>query len=261
MNYGLYLSAAGVLTNRYRQDVFANNLANVNTHGFKPLNPAISNRPPESIENPDQFGTAKHLLNQLGGGVLAGPQSLDFTPGPIEITRNPLDAALTQNDTFFVVRTTNPDTGQLDTRVTRDGRFNLNANGQLTTQSGHLVLGPGDQPITIEPGAQASIDPAGRLIDPAGNVLASLQVVRVPEPADALEPAARGTFAFTGPDTRQPIDHVNIRPGALERSGTQAVPTLMKLVAASKAAMGNANMIRYHDTLMDRAVNTLGRVA
>lgn len=261
MNYGLYLSAAGALTNRYRQDVFANNLANVNTHGFKPLSPAISNRPPESIENPDRFGTAQALLDKLGGGVLAGPQSVDFSPGPIEITGNPLDAALTQDDTFFVVRTTDPATGQTDTRVTRDGRFSLNVNGQLTTQSGHLVLGPGDQPITVDPAAKAAIDPAGRLIDHDGNVLATLQVVRVPEPGEALVPAARGTFAFTGPDTRQPVDYVDLRPAALERSGTQAVPTLMKLVAASKAASSNANMIRYHDTLMDRAVNTLGRVA
>jgi len=261
MNYGLYLSAAGALTNRYRQDVFANNLANVNTHGFKPLNPAISNRPPESVENPDQFGTAQRLLDQLGGGVLAGPQSLDFSPGPIEITGNPLDAALEQADTFFVVQTQDPGTGRVQTRLTRDGRFSLNVDGRLTTQSGHLVLGPGDQPIAVDPSAKASIDPAGRLIDHEGNELAALQVVRVPEPQAALEPAARGTFAFTGPDTRQPVDHVDLRTGALERSGTQAVPTLMKLVAASKAAMSNANMIRYHDTLMDRAVNTLGRVA
>jgi flagellar basal body rod protein FlgG len=261
MNYGLYLSAAGVLTNRYRQDVFANNLANVNTHGFKPLTPSISNRPPEAIENPDRFGTAHELLDRLGGGVLAGPQSVDFTPGPIEVTGNPLDAALPQADTFFAVQTTDPATGRVDTRLSRDGRFTVNADGQLTTHAGHRVLGDDGQPISVPAGVRPAIDAAGRLIDPAGKSLATLRVLRVPEPGDALIPQAGGMFAFKARDTSTPVELVDLKPGALERSGTQAVPTLMKLIAASKAAMGNANMIRYHDTLLDRAVNTLGRVA
>ena len=70
MNYGLYLSASGVLTNLYRQDVFSNNLANVETVGFKQDLPSIRQRAPESIEQ--QFGSdvSKRLLDKLGGGRL-----------------------------------------------------------------------------------------------------------------------------------------------------------------------------------------------
>ena len=89
MNYGLYLSAAGVLTNSYRQDVFANNLANVNTVGFKPDLPVLRTRPPEAIEDPAPFGTSNDLLERLGGGVLAGPQRTSFAPGPVEQTHRP----------------------------------------------------------------------------------------------------------------------------------------------------------------------------
>ncbi|MEM6334024.1 MAG: flagellar hook-basal body complex protein [Planctomycetota bacterium] len=261
MNYGLYLSAAGVLTNRHRQDVFANNLANVQTHAFKPLRPSIANRPPESIENPDRFGTAQKLLDRLGGGVLAGKQALDFTPGPIESTGNPLDAAITERDQFFAVSHRNAVTGQLETRLTRDGRFTLNNLGELVTQSGHRVLDTANQPILLSADAKPRITPAGIIVDQQNNTLAQLQIARVPAPGDALLPAGEGTFRFKGADTRQPVTNADLATESIEASGTQAVPTLMQLIAASKSAMGNANMIRYHDTLIDRAVNTLGRVA
>ncbi|MEM9789806.1 MAG: flagellar hook-basal body complex protein [Planctomycetota bacterium] len=261
MNYGLYLSAAGVLTNRYRQDVFANNLANVHTHAFKPLDPTISNRPPESVENPDRFGTANELLDRLGGGVLAGRQSVDFTVGPHQVTNAPLDAALKEDNTFFVVHARHGDTGRVETHVTRDGRFNVRSDGTLTTAAGHVVLDPDNQPIVLPPATPVWVTESGRIVDDQQRPLATLQVARVPNPGDALKPASKGTFAFVGRDTREPVTYVDLHVGAVEGSATMAVPTLMKLVAASKSAMGNANMIRYHDTLMDRAVNTLGRVA
>ncbi|MEO0587990.1 MAG: flagellar hook basal-body protein [Planctomycetota bacterium] len=261
MNYGLYLSAAGTLTNRHRLDVFANNLANVQTHAFKPLRPSVANRPPESIENPDRFGTAQKLLDRLGGGVLAGRQSLDFTPGPIESTGNPLDAAITAKDEFFAVAMTDPATGRTETRLTRDGRFTLNNQGVLVTQSGHPVLNPDNEPIRLAPGVKPSITPAGLLVDSQNNTLGQIQVTRVRQPGDALMPAGENTFRFRGTDTRQPVANVALASESIEASGTRAVPTLMKLIAASKSASSNANMIRYHDTLLDRAVNTLGRVA
>ena len=71
MNYGLYLSASGVLTNMYRQDVFANNLANASTVGFKRDLAAISQRDPESIEGGHAMQWRNDLLDELGGGVFA----------------------------------------------------------------------------------------------------------------------------------------------------------------------------------------------
>ena len=72
MNYGMYLSASGVLTNTYRQDVYANNLANAQTVGFKVDVPSIKQRDPESIEDDLGYSVSKDMLDRLGGGVLAG---------------------------------------------------------------------------------------------------------------------------------------------------------------------------------------------
>ena len=92
MNYGLYLSASGVLTNMYRQDVFANNLANAQTIGFKPDFPMLSQRDPESVEDDAGFDVRHDLLDRLGGGVYAGPQAIDFSVGRLEQTENPMDS-------------------------------------------------------------------------------------------------------------------------------------------------------------------------
>ena len=94
MNYGLYLSASGVLTNMYRQDVFANNLANVETAGFKRDLPSIRQRDPESM----RMGSAPMSVNgcwtNSAAVSLAGRQRIDFSPGSLQRTGSPLDVAL-----------------------------------------------------------------------------------------------------------------------------------------------------------------------
>ena len=88
MNYGLYLSASGVLTNTYRQDVFANNLANVETNGFKPDVPMLRQRDAESVEDQLGFDVSNEIMDKLGGGALAAKQRINFAPGSLKATGN-----------------------------------------------------------------------------------------------------------------------------------------------------------------------------
>jgi len=261
MNYGLYLSASGVLTNMYRQDVFSNNLANVETAGFKRDLPTIRQRAPESIE--DQFGSDvnKRLLDKLGGGVLAGQQRIDFSPNPIQKTGGPLDVALDSPDTFFVVTDGNAGGDQNAIRLTRDGRFSRNDDGLLTlVSSGHRVLDTQNQPIRLTDTAPASIDGAGRVMQD-GQEVARLQVTSVSD-KNGLVKQGQNLFRFDGQnDLRIPAQRTSVRPGFVESSGVDPITALMQLIAATKAVTSNGNLIRYHDTLMDRAVNVLGRVA
>ncbi|MEM8738207.1 MAG: flagellar hook-basal body protein [Planctomycetota bacterium] len=259
MNYGLYLSASGVLTNTYRQDVFSNNLANVNTVGFKPDLPTLTPRPAETAEDQSPLGTAQELLDRLGGGVLVGPQRTTFAPGPIEQTGRNLDVALTDRTSFFAVQHTDPETGEAGVQLTRDGRLAVDGQGRLVTVAGHRVLGPGDQPITLAPDAPVTLTADGR-IQQNGADVARLQIATVANP-EALEKQGQNLFAFTGADPRTPNPNPSLRVGALESSGTNAIATMMQIMAATKAATGNAKLIKYHDDLMDRAINTFGRVA
>lgn len=260
MNYGLYLSASGVLTNSYRQDVFANNLANVDTPAFKREIPAIRQRNAEAVEArlSDQ---SNQLLDRLGGGAWLQRVPIDFEPGQLKRTNAPLDAAFETRDAFFVVRRTDPATGRSDVRLTRDGRFTRAADGTLVTVAGGFpVLGPGDQPIKIEGNGVVELDNAGRVLQNGQNV-AQLQIAGVGD-TGLLKKEGKGLYSWEGQaDPRKTIADPTLRPGHIEGSGIDAVQALMDMIGATRAATGNANLIKYHDSMMDRAINTLGRVA
>lgn len=259
MNYGLYLSASGMLTNSYRQDVLANNLANVSTVGFKPDVPTVASRPPEAREDLSPASTAQELLDRLGGGVLAGPQVINFAPGPLEQTGRELDVALTDATSFLSVQVRDPQTGQTAVQVTRDGRLAVDGAGYLVTVAGHKVLDAADQPLRVSPDVPVSILPDGR-IQQNGADVGRMGVATVLNPQSLLK-AGSNLFAFKAGDTRTVNTEPTLRVSALEASGTNAITTLMSIMAATKAATGNGKLIQYHDGLMDRAINTLGRVA
>jgi len=260
MNYGLYLSASGLMTNLYRQDVFANNLANANTVAFKPDVATVKQRDPEAIEDPG-FGDQHRLLDRLGGGVLAGPQRVAHNPGPPQQTGRALDLLIDDPDAFFVLRGVDARTGETRVNLTRDGRFTLNEQGQLVTASGgQPVLDAGGQPIRVDPDRPVAIDGAGR-VRQDGDVAGRLQLVRTPD-REQLVKLGGNRFALPEGDPRlEPVSQPAVRSGFVEGSGVDPIRALMQVISATKAASGQGNMIRYHDLLMDRAVNTLGRVA
>lgn len=259
MNYGLYLSAGGVLTNSYRQDVLSNNLSNVNTVGFKPDLPTLRARGPEAAQRNAPLATSQQLLDRLGGGVLAGPQRTAFPVGPTEPTGRDLDVALTGKNEFFAVSVNDRATGQPVTRLTRDGRFNVDGQGRLVTTTGHRILGPDDQPIAVAPGVPVTLTDDGRVFQ-QGTEVGRVQITAVSD-LGGLVKAGSNLFAFKAEDLRVPAEHPKLAVGAIEGSATNAMGTMMAIIQATKAATANARLIEYHDDMMDRAINTLGRVA
>src|SRR6185503_4214950 len=85
MNYGLYLSAMGVLANSQRQDVIANNLANAETVGFK-KDLALFQEQRTEAQIRGRHGESNDLLEPLGGGLVPSGTTLDLSQGPIENT-------------------------------------------------------------------------------------------------------------------------------------------------------------------------------
>ena len=149
MNYGLYLSATGVLANTYRQDVIANNLANSETVGFKRHLATFQQRPVESQAEgrPD---LSDPTLDNIGGGFLVSPTQVDTSQGEFETTDNNLDAAIFGKG-FFAVE----NKGKM--QLTRAGSFLLNKDGELvlSNSEGQRVLDQDGQPIAL-PGLIAS---------------------------------------------------------------------------------------------------------
>ncbi len=252
MNYGLYLSASGVLTNMHRQDVHANNLANASTDGFKQSLSTLMQRDPEVLE--DQLGIADvhGLLERLGGGAKLAPSRIDLSAGTLKKTERDLDLAL-QGPGFFAVRVNN------ETQMTRSGRFTLDAQQRLVTlDGGHPILATNQAPIVVDPAkGKVNIGRDGQMVQD-GAPIAQIQLLDAP--ADRLKALGHGMFVTQGMEPK-PATNAAIEQGYLEQSNVDPIHTLMQLIDTTKAIQANANMIRYHDMVMDKAANVLGRVA
>jgi flagellar basal body rod protein FlgG len=258
MNYGLYLSAGGALTSMYRQDVLANNLANLNTVGFKPDIVTTIQRLPERIED-GSFADPQWMLERLGGGVLAGPTRVSLSQGNLITTENPLDVAFEGEGLFVVGDGRNTDPATL--RFTRDGRFTLNADRELVmSTTGLRVLDDRNRPITLDPSQSVRIDAEGRLFQ-NGRSVGRINIVEPPDPSDLIK--AGENLLRLAENIRfdsQPATG-RLRQGFTESSAVDPIKTLNSLIDASRAAQGNLRMMQYQDNALGQMFNTFGRVA
>lgn len=251
MSYGATLSAAGALTALYRQDVLANNLANVSTPGFKPDVAMTRLRDPVRIEDGLGDIPSNRMLERLGGGLLLAPTSISFAPGPIQETGNPLDVAI-EGEGFLSIA---GDGGEV--HLTRDGRMTRSAEGTLVhSASGRAVLDEGGRPIAIREEGTIQIDRDGT-IHAGGERVARLDLT---QPDDVRSLRKRGDGLFAMGDGRRAGAAGFIRQGAVEGSGVDPVKTMIDIGSATREVSANFSMIQQHDRLMDQAINRLGRV-
>ncbi len=258
MNYGLYLSAAGMLTNLYRQDVIANNLANLNTVGFKPDMVFTRQRLPARLESGQLMADPKWMLERLGGGQFVQPTRTNMRQGSLVETNNNLDLAI-RGDGFFVLAS-GSGTGSDQLRLTRDGRFALTAAGDLVmAATGMRVLDVNDQPIRLGRGSKPRIGANGA-VDQGGQVVANIQIAGVSDPTRLVK-AGQNLWRLEGgpPDRQSAVG--SVMQGYVESSAVNALTTLNDLISVTKTAQANAKMMQHHDNLIGQAVNTLGRVA
>ncbi len=260
MNYGLYLSASGMLSNMYRQDVFANNLANAQTVGFKLDRPSIRQREPEAMEDNLGYAVSQQMLDKLGGGVLAGTQHVQHDRAAFSETKNPFDMALDEAGTFFAVSVSDGQ-GGTQVQLTRDGRFTRDSEGFLATMTGgYRVLDEKDKQISMPAEGAIHVRDDGQ-VSVNGEAVGKIQVTGVSD-LERLIKQGQNLFAWEGSqDIRTPASRIAVSQGYTEQSSVDPISTLMQLIDATKTANSNANLIRYQDQMLDRVINTLGSVA
>lgn len=255
MTRSLDIGATGMLAQQTNVDVISNNIANMTTSGYKRQRAAFQDLIYQNIIRPgttsSDSGTTVPSGLQLGLGVRTGAVYRQHSQGPLQITENSLDVALT-GDGFFQIEL--PDG---DTAYTRDGTFQMNENGDLVTIQGYMVQ-PG---ITIPPDA-VSID-----INLEGQVIVSLpgqvasQVVGQLELANFVNPAgleAIGDNLFLETDssgtattgTPGSEEFGQTRQGALEQSNVNVVEEITKLISAQRAYEMNSNIISTSDEML-----------
>jgi len=262
---GLYAAAAGALVAQAKADTIANNLANVNTAGFKNTLMQIQASVPFAIyriqTDPGQTpgratpGIAtQQYVGPLGTGALVEDTPTGYEQGALQKTNNPLDLAL-GGPGFFTIQTAQ------GVRYTRDGEFVTTAQGVLETQDGDQVLGTNGQPIVIPP----SNDPATFRVSISSDGAVSQGANRLGQIAitqfgnlTALRPEGANRFVDTGGANPAPDTTTSINQGFLEASNANVVRSMVSLIDAERWFEANQNMIEAEDKATGIAITTVG---
>lgn len=250
MLYGIYLNTAGAWVEESRQDVIANNLANVNTVGFKKGQALFRERLNEAKEDL-QVGWKSHpLLDRLGGGVFLDEVAYSSSDGSLEYTSSDLDFAL-QGDGFFTLR----DRLTGETRFTRDGRFQRDPEGTLTTIDGRFdVMNVEDEPIRLLPG-EVVVDADGT-IAVNGEAGGRLKLVGSLSDLDFTRTSG-GRFQYRGDPASLAEVNPLVRQQYLERSNVNPVQEMVQLIQSGRAYEANMRMIQMQDGTLQQGVSQI----
>ncbi|MCA9176301.1 MAG: flagellar basal-body rod protein FlgG [Planctomycetales bacterium] len=248
-----YSSATGMRAQELMLDVTANNIANVNTNGFKRSNIDFADllyATHRQAGSETATGLASPIGLQVGSGVRAVGTTKNFTVGSIKQTGRPLDVAI-EGDGFFKLSVNG------ETYYTRDGAFHLDANGTLVTGDGAIVDGSVNVPDNVSPN-NLSIGENGAVsavINGAKTDLGTINVVRFRNPA-GLSSEGGNRYRLT-PASGAELTGVAgssgfgaLRGGMLEQSNVEVVTELVSLITAQRAYEVNSRAIRAGDEML-----------
>lgn len=255
---GLYTAYTGMINQQHRMDVLTNNLANVNTNGYKKegatsqaFDSVLTLKIKDITEGP-------HIAKRIGHnnpGVKIGEGYTDFSHGPMKKTDSAFDLALTDSG-FFAIRFTNK-AGESSVKYTRDGNFTLTQDGHLVTQDGDAVLNVDGSPVQIDPLLEAQINIRGQIIQ-NGSVVDTIQITDF-EDYNYLE--HYGENYFEPIDGAQEIEtETGVYAGYLEMSNVSVVSEMVNMITVQRAYDSNQKVITTIDSTLDISANQLGKV-
>ncbi|PRX35750.1 flagellar basal-body rod protein FlgG [Orenia metallireducens] len=243
---GLYTATAGMENALIKNNTISNNLANINTTGYKKqttIEKSFSNKLLNKIYN------NVTTIGKVGTGVGVDRISNDFDEGAFTETENTFDWAI-KGDGFFAVQTPQ------GIRYTRNGNFTVNNQGQVVTQNGHLVMGEGGI-LQIPSGTKVNIDANNLVVD--GRVLGRIQIVSFANKSGLIKegdtlfrrgPEVGGTFRATG----------EVVQGYLEDSNVNAIQEMVRMIDNSRLYEADQKVIQAHNDTLGKAVNDVGKV-
>lgn len=233
-------------------DIVANNIANVDTTGYKADNSLFSQYLMPRASDGQFTGRDRNLsfVNDRGSWI-------DFAPGPIQHTGNPLDVAI-DGAAYLAVQTPR------GVRYTRNGALQTNAAGQLVTDEGYPVLGD-NGPITFQPGDHdVIINPSGMITvrngsDPADAPRGQLQLAAF---AQQNQLQKDGDSMFFPPAGVNPIpapQGTRLVQGAIEKSNVKAVAEISRMIQITQSYTDIANVLEQQSDQRKNALTQLSQ--
>lgn len=254
---GLYVSAAGLQAQEYRQSVTTNNLANAQTTGFKRDLALVQARANAALEDPAmaQYRWPAGMLAKMNGGVYAAPTFTDLSQGNLTHTDQPTDVAL-QGPGFFLVQGDKPS----ERFLTRDGKFLVRSDGQLVMAgNGKSVLNADGEPIKLNSNYPFEIDEKGE-IRQGGNIVSQLAVMTVQNPGDVQKVGANLLSLTNGARATPATTATSVHQNYLEQSGVDPITEMTTMMETTRMFEANAKMIQYQDSTL-QSLNTVGKIA
>lgn len=267
----LWTAASGMTTQQLNVDTISNNLANVNTAGYKKETANFKSLLYQNMEQANvPGGTQAPVPMQVGHGVRAGGITRSYAQGILTETDNPTSFAI-EGRGFFAIDNNGENT------YTRDGNFRLSLTDAgmyaLVTTDGHPVLSVENEPILIE--QEIGVDQLQ--FDMTGNVsyteketgtkidIGQLQIVQFAN-VEGLEAIGANLYKQTAASGEALLEaetdgltKSTIRSGRLEGSNVQVAEEMVNLIVAQRAYELNSTAIKTADTMMQQA-NELKRV-
>lgn len=289
---GLYQAAAGMIAQQRKHDAATNNIANVNTPGYKAMN-TVMRTFPELLLHAVNAGepNLRGPIGRLATGVFAEEHVPLFIQGDMAPTGRAGDLALLSNiqvpglvfdaagravtpdgetvhqpQAFFTVMNA---AGEL--RYTRNGQFTVNEAGEWLTPSGLRLVGVNGQPIVTELGPeQVQITATGLMIDRnTGEPLfgedgedLQLLISVVEQPYNLIR-EGNGVFYLENPEDARPMqpdEGGQVMQGYMERSTVDPVQATIDMMTALRMYEANQQVIQTYDRTLEKTVNDIGRV-
>ncbi len=259
MMRALFTSASGMMAQQFNMDVLSNNLANVNTVGFKKSRVEFQDLLYEHLRRAgsvDSQGQQIPLGLEVGHGVRPAATQKLFGQGEVQTTDNPLDLMIS-GDGFFQIAM--PD-GTV--RYSRDGSFKMDGTGRVVTGDGHPIEPPINIPqeatgIVVRSNGQVEITlPLGQ----GNQVVAQVQLVRFLNPA-GLQSEGKNLYSATEASGEAVVGTPGMEgfgetaQGMLENSNVKVIEEMVALITTQRAYEVNTKAIQASDEMLSQANN------
>ncbi|MCZ8514848.1 flagellar hook-basal body protein [Paenibacillus filicis] len=281
MNNSMINSSVSMHALQQKLDLVANNIANVNTTGYKRKEASFQDVLTSLKAQPQGFqkeGRLTPLGYNQGWGAKMVQALINMAQGSLQATENPLDMAVEGNGLFEI------SSAQGEIRWTRNGAFQISPSMDpqdpgsmvLTTKDGQFVMGTDDKPIRIPKNHTVKIQPNGTIMasDDADTnappvIAGQIKLVRVIRP-QLLQQLGDNLYALPGNITQQQlgeilqtvtaannnVDPITVRQGFLEQSNVNLTDEMTEMMTVQRAFQLNSRAITSSDQMMNLA-NTL----
>ncbi|WP_298871075.1 flagellar basal-body rod protein FlgF [uncultured Bradyrhizobium sp.] len=251
MQNALLIGLSRQMTLERQMDVIANNVANVNTNGFKADHSLFEEYLRSNAHEDNFVGSDRRVSYVQDRGTYR-----DVGQGPMEATNNPLDMAISGN-AFFAVQANGAE------HYTRDGKFALSSTGQLMTSDGNLVLGtagpivfqPTDHDINVAPDGTVTVLEGTAKID---TIRGKIKMVTFDDPTKLTKLGAN--LYDAGSATQQPDAKSTLQQGYVEKSNVNSVGEMSRMVEVMRSYTAIANLLQQQSDLHKSAIEKLADV-